>query len=70
MAEQPLVHRHVPQPPILAHCGRVPPVLIKLAVPKAQQLGQDVEPQMKERVEHAEPNVRVGQRQPQHALAE
>ena len=27
MPEQPLVHRHVPQPPVVADCGCIPPVL-------------------------------------------
>lgn len=41
-AQQPLVHRHVPQLPVVAYGGGVPPVLVEFPVTKTGQLQQHV----------------------------
>jgi hypothetical protein len=36
--KQPLVHRHVPQLPVVTNSGSVPPILVELTVTKTRQL--------------------------------
>ena len=47
---------------------RVPPVLIELSITKPQELCEDVEPEMKQRIEHEEPGVEVGNGQLEDTL--
>ena len=62
------MHRHVPKPPVLANRRRVPPIFVKLAIAEARQLRDDVQPQVKEHVEDAQPHIHERQAQLEHAF--
>lgn len=68
VAREPLVHRNIPQPPVLFDGRRVPPLPVETPVSEAQQLAQDVQPAVEDAVEDAQPHVDAGDGELQNAL--
>ena len=48
VADKPVVHREVPQPPVFTHIFAVPPLFIELAVSEVGKLGQNVHEELEE----------------------
>ena len=58
---EPVVHRQVPEPPVLAQVAAVPPLSVELAVREVGQLGQDVHEELEEGEEADDPDGGVRQ---------
>jgi len=70
MPHQPLVHRHVPKPPVFVNGGRVPPAFVKLPVAESRELSENVQPEVEQTVEAAEPHVQGRDGQLENAFEE
>lgn len=68
VAEEELVHGHVPEAPVLREVLAVPPVLVELAVAEAQQLAGDVVEVVEERDEPGDPDDDEGQGEAEQLL--
>ena len=70
MADQPVVHWRVPEPPVGRNLRRIPPIPVEDSIPKPKQLASQVQVEMEETVEHQQPAIHVGQRQFQGILCQ
>mmetsp|Transcript_28426 Transcript_28426/g.60205 ORF Transcript_28426/g.60205 Transcript_28426/m.60205 type:complete len:259 (-) Transcript_28426:1781-2557(-) len=70
MADEPVVDRHVPKPPVRADLGGVPPILVENPIAEPKQFRRQVEEAVKESVKSQQPNVRRRDRQLQQVVAD
>ena len=65
MSQTPAMNRQVPVLPELGEVGRVPPVLVEVAVGELEQLAGDVEHGVEDEVAAQQPQDMVWHRQPE-----